>query len=254
MKQLELYQSISGYRYSIDPFILVDFSSPEKDHKIIDFGAGNGVILLLLATRTTSKIIGLEIQSSLLQHARNNIAKAGFNNQISLIQGDIRFSNFFLRNGYFDLVVSNPPYRKLKSGRLNPNSEKAIARHEILITLPELLENTAKLLRSHGKFVIIYIPERYDELLDSMVKKRIIPKRIRFVHSNKTSDSKMFLVEGIKEGKGNPVILDPLYIYDNDGKYTLEMQKIYDSFNYYCGTDSNREVREGDSACKEAGK
>lgn len=231
MNQLELSQSITGYRYSIDSFILADFANPAQENKIIDFGTGNGILPLLLAYKTTSKIIGIEIQSSLLRHALRNIAQRRLKNQVTLIQGDIRFSKSFLKNGYFDIVLSNPPYRKLNSGRLNPNSEKAIARHEILITLPEIVENAANLLCDNGKLVMIYLPERYDELIKTIEEKGLTPNKIRFVHSNRNSDPKMFLVEAIKEGNGDLTILSPLYIYDNNGNYTLEMQKIYDSFN-----------------------
>jgi tRNA1(Val) A37 N6-methylase TrmN6 len=270
MNQLYLLQSVAGYRYSIDSFILADFVSPTEENKIVDFGTGNGIIPLLLSRKTKSKIAGLDIQYSLLQHARRNIAQNRLENQVMLIQGDIRFSKSFLKNGYFDIVVSNPPYRKLNSGRLNPNEEKAIARHEILITLPELLESAFNLLCNKGKLVMIYLPERYDELVRTMAEHGLIPKKIRFICSNRNNNPKMFLIEGVKKEdlplipslarRGNGVerkkspqktehfqkvkakILDPLYIYDNDGNYTLEMQKIYDSFNNNRGTNSNRKI------------
>jgi len=250
---LELFQSGAGYRYSIDSFILADFVSPAEESRIIDFGTGNGVIPLMMTCKTRSKIIGLEIQKSLLQYARNNIVRNNLENQISLIQGDIRYSRSFLKNDFFDIVVSNPPYRKLNSGRLNPNTEKAIARHEILLTMPQLLENAFNLLCDKGKLVMIYLPERYDELVRTMADNGLAPKKVRFVHSTEKSGPKMFLIEGIKREKnylnvpfkrGNEVLsLGPLYIYDNQGNYTLEMQKIYDSFNYNCGTDGDRKIR-----------
>ena len=252
MNQFYLLQSVAGYRYSIDSFILADFASPAEDNKILDLGTGNGIIPLLLSRKTTSKITGLDIQYSLLQHARRNISQNRLEKQVMLIQGDIRFSKSFLKNGYFNIVVSNPPYRKLNSGRLNPNTEKAIARHEILITLPELLENAFNLLCDDGKLVMIYLPERYDELVCTMSNHGLIPKKIRFIYSNKNNNPKMFLIEGVKremispnphfiEKKGD-LIIDPLYIYDNEGNYTLEMQKIYDSFNNNRGADSDRKI------------
>lgn len=237
---MELSQSIDGYRYSIDSFILADFVKPAKESKIIDFGTGNGIIPLLLTHKTSSKIIGLDIQSSLLSHARFNIAQNSLEKQITLIQGDIRFSKSFLKTGYFDIVVTNPPYRKLKSGRLNPNSEKAISRHEIIITLPELIENAANLLSDSGKLDMIYIYERYNELISILEKKGFFLKKIRLVCSNRKSEPKMFLVEAVKKTIDSPhsngetrdgVVLDPLYIYDSNGAYTPEMQGIYDFFN-----------------------
>lgn len=231
LSKLELSQSITGYRYSIDSFILADFVHPSKENKIIDFGTGNGILPLLLARKTTSKIIGVEIQSSLLRYALRNIAQRRLKNQVTLIKGDIKFSKLFLKNSHFDIVVSNPPYRKLKCGRLNPNSEKAIARHEIIITLADIIENAAILLCEYGKLAMIYLPERYDELMSAMIEKRLTPSKIRFVYSNKNSDPKMFLVEAVKKGNGDLTLLSPLYIYDNNGNYTLEMQRIYDFCN-----------------------
>lgn len=243
MNKSELYQSKTGYRYSIDSFILADFISLADGDKIIDFGTGNGVIPLLLTQKTVSKIIGLEIQSSLLKHAWRNTIENKIEKQVALIQGDIRYSRQFLRNSYFDLVVSNPPYRKLNSGRLNPNAEKAIARHEIIITLYDLIDNAGSILKCHGKLVMIYVPERYDELINVLRKNGLIPKKIRFVYSSSTQKTpKMFLIEAVKSGKGERITCDPLYIYDNYGNYSTEMKKIYDSFNNHSGTNCNREV------------
>lgn len=257
MNKLELFQSTVGYRYSIDSFILADFVSPSKGDRVMDFGTGNGIVPLLLARKTRAKITGLEIQGSLLRYARHNISQNGIGKNITLIQGDIRLSKLFFKGGSFNIIVSNPPYRKLNSGRLNPNSEKAIARHEILITLPEIIENAKNLLCDSGKLVMIYLPERYDELINTMEHGGLIPKKIRFVYSNRKSEPKMFLIEGVKspqykgEGNGN-LVLDPLYIYDNKENYTLEMQRIYDSFNNHCRANGNRKIKESGSSSKEA--
>lgn len=253
MHKLNFYQSTSGYRYSIDSFILADFVSSVKGDRVIDLGTGNGIIPLLLARKAKCKIVGLEIQGPLLKHARHNIAQNGLEKEIALIQGDIRLSKLFFKGCSFDTVVSNPPYRKLNSGRLNPISEKAIARHEILITLPELIENTANLLCDSGKLFMIYIPERFSEFISTMHNAGLFPQKVRFVYSTFKSPPKMFLVEGSKAPlyKKGDLIIDPLYIYDDNKNYTLEMQKIYDSFNNYCRPNGHRKIREGSPSCKE---
>jgi tRNA1Val (adenine37-N6)-methyltransferase len=254
MRKSELFQSPAGYRYSIDSFILVDFINPGNEGKIIDFGTGNGILPLLLAYKTPSKIIGLEIQTSLLKHAKDNILQKGLEKNITLIQGDIRQSKNFFKNNLFPLVVSNPPYRKLNSGRLNPNQEKAIAKHEILITLSELIDNAASLLCDKGRFVMIFIFERYKELLKEMKQKDLVAKKIRFVCSNSKSPPKMVLVESIKNGVGDPIVEDPIVIYDSNGNYSLEMKEIYDSFNNHWWTNSSREIGKSHPARKEAEK
>jgi tRNA1Val (adenine37-N6)-methyltransferase len=254
MRKLELFQSPTGYRYSIDPFLLVDFINPGNEDKIIDFGTGNGIVPLLLARKSPSKIIGLEIQTSLLKHARRNILQRGLGKKITLIQGDIRQSQKIFKGSSFNIVVSNPPYRKLNSGRINPNQEKAIARHEILITLSELIDNAANLLCDKGRLVMIFVFERYNELLTEMKQKGLVSKKIRFVCSTSKSSPKMVLVESIKNGGGDPIVEDPIVIYDSNGNYSLEMKEIYDSFNNHWWTNSSREIGKSRPARKEAEK
>lgn len=252
MNKVEFLQNSNGYRYSIDSFILADFVASSEKSKIIDLGTGNGIIPLLLASGTSSKIIGLEIQSSLLKHARLNIVRNKLEKQITLIRGDIRFSKLFFKSNSFDILVSNPPYRALKRGRLNPNLEKAIARHEVLITLPELVENGVCLLRDFGKLFMIYLPERYNELINIMNQKGLTPEKVRFVHSYEKSAPKMFLIEAVKKGKGKTQCLDPLYIYDMNGNYTSEMKKIYDSFDNHSWPNGCRKIRKSSSSGKTA--
>jgi tRNA1Val (adenine37-N6)-methyltransferase len=129
----------------------------------------------------------------------------------------------------YDLVVSNPPFRRVKSGLLNLEEEKAIARHEINLRLNELINAASYLLKAKGRFCIIYHPCRFSELIDTLKKREIEPKRLRFVHSNISSEAKMILLEAVKKGKGGMKVDKPLFIYKENGSYTDELKKIYKS-------------------------
>jgi tRNA1Val (adenine37-N6)-methyltransferase len=130
----------------------------------------------------------------------------------------------------YDLVASNPPFRKLKSGLLNIEEEKAIARHEIKLSLHEFIDAAASLLRTKGRLCLIYHPSRLSELIDALRKKDIEPKRLRFVHSTLSSEAKIFLLEAVKGGRTGLKVDNPLYIYNQDGGYTAEMENIYGIF------------------------
>lgn len=130
----------------------------------------------------------------------------------------------------YDLVVANPPYRKLQSGLLNLKEEKAIARHEIKMSLQEFIDAAASLLRAKGRLCLIYHPSRLSELIDALRRKDIEPKRLRFVHSTLSSEAKIFLLEAVKGGRSGLKVDNPLYLYNQDGSYTAEMENIYGIF------------------------
>ncbi|MFV1951530.1 MAG: tRNA1(Val) (adenine(37)-N6)-methyltransferase [Nitrospinota bacterium] len=212
-EKLHICQSENGYRYSLDPFLLADFTSASKGDRIIDLGAGNGILSLLLSRKfKRSGILGLEIQDSLVEIARQNVLTNRLEHRIEIIKGDIKDVYLLFKEGSFDITVSNPPYRKIESGRISPNPERAIARHEIAITLLELLRGCGYLLRNLGRAFFIYHPSRLKELLQGMKRSGINPCCIRFIHSKAWGEAKMVLAEGIKNGKEELIIMDPLII------------------------------------------
>jgi tRNA1Val (adenine37-N6)-methyltransferase len=127
----------------------------------------------------------------------------------------------------FDLVVSNPPFRKTKTGLISPSDERAMARHEIYLPAPDLMKAAFSLLKHHGRLCIIHLPERLAEVMAAMQQHNLEPKRLRFVHSNLQSEAKMVLIEAVKEGRPGVLVERPLYMYDPDGQYTDEMMEIY---------------------------
>ena len=179
----------------------------------MDLGAGNGILSLLLARKfKKSRILGFEIQDSLVEIARKNVLINRLEHRIEIIKGDIKNIHSLFKQGSFDITVCNPPYRKIGSGRINPNPEKAIARHEIAITLPELLRGCEYILKDLGRAFFIYHPSRLDELLQGMKESGINPCCIRFIHSKAEGEAKMVLIEGVKNGTEELIIMDQLII------------------------------------------
>lgn len=198
-----------AYKHSIDPILLADFVAAGKGDRIIDLGTGSGVIPICLAKRFKDiKIVGLELQDGLVKKARENIREE----TIEIIKGDIRDVKSLFKAESFDIVVGNPPYRKVNDGRINPDKEKAIARHEIEITLSEFIEAVKYLIKNMGSVNIIYHPYRLTELLSLMTENKIAPKRIQFVHPKLDSKAEMVMVEGIKNGRHELIVMKPVII------------------------------------------
>ncbi|MEK9629199.1 MAG: methyltransferase [Nitrospinota bacterium] len=223
-----LIQNDSGYRYSIEPFLLADFARLLPGQEVLDIGTGCGIIPLLMLHREPElRITGIEIQESAAANARENAS--GNQEKIKIIQGDFLETDF--NQNQFDLIVSNPPYRKINSGRINPDEGKAIARHELKLSLPTLLDHARPCLKRNGHIALAYPPLRLQETLRELEKRELFPARIRFIHGNRDAEAKIFLVDAIKEKKSDLIVDSPLYVYNKDGSYSQEMQEIYDSFN-----------------------
>lgn len=210
-----------GYKHSVDPILLADFVEAKKGDRIIDLGTGSGVIPICLAERFKDiEIVGLELQEGLIKIAREktsphlNPPPQGGRNLIEIIKGDIRDVKSIFDAESFDIVVGNPPYRKADDGRINPDKEKAIARHEIEITLSELIKAAKYLVKNLGSVNIIYHPYRLTELLSTMTENKITPKRIQFVHPTTNYKAEMVMVEGIKNGRHELMVMKPLIISD----------------------------------------
>ena len=228
IKNQIIVQNDSGYRYSIEPFLLADFVRLVPGQEALDIGTGCGIIPLLMAYREPElKITGIEIQDSAAANAEKNVAKNQM--KIKIIRGD--FLNLKLTPKQFDLIVSNPPYRKVNSGRINPDKGKAIARHEIKLSLPAMLDKTKLILKKGGHITLAYPPIRLQETLHELRMRELFPSRVRFIHGKKNSQATIFLAEAIKQKKSDLIVDSPLYVYNNDGSYSKEMKEIYDSFN-----------------------
>lgn len=231
IRGIQLYQSKIGYRFSVDSLLLYKFVNLKKVENIADLGAGSGIVGILLAKKYPDAHIALfEIQENLIKLAEKNVVLNRLEDRVKVIRCDLReIATLSFETSSYDLVVSNPPFRKYRSGLINIEEEKAIARHEIKLSLHELINVSSSLLRAKGRLCLIYHPCRLSELIDSLREKDIEPKRLQFVHSNMSSESKMVLLEAVKGGRTGLKVERPLYIYKEDGNYTEEMMEIYGS-------------------------
>jgi tRNA1Val (adenine37-N6)-methyltransferase len=225
---LRVFQKKKGYRFSIDSILLAHFVSLKPRTCAIDLGCGSGIIILILAKRFPHvNYTGLEIQENLLTLAQKNTKLNGLDNRIKILAGDARKIKDIVLARSFDTVIFNPPYRKLKSGRINPQLEKAIARHEIKGSLNIFLQSAQYLLKPGGRVFTIYPAKRLVELVYFFRQSGIEPKKMQLVFSDNVSEAEFALVEGKNGSREELIMAPPLFIYDQNKNYTQEMAGIF---------------------------
>ena len=226
--QLKIIQSPEVFSFSLDAVLLARFCSVPPTGSIVDLCSGNGVIPLLLSTRTKAAITGVEIQERLWGMAVRSVALNHRENQIQMEHADLRdWAMTTTRNGKYDLVTVNPPYLPVPQGHQNLNEHYAIARHEMLCTLEDVIAAASRLVRTGGKVAMVHRPSRIVDILDLMRKYRLEPKRIRFVHPKAGSEANMVLIEGMRDGKPEVRLLPPLIVYDGNNEYCKELLEVY---------------------------
>lgn len=224
---LHLYQKKNGYRFSLDAPLLADFVRLQVSDRVLDLGTGCGIISLILSLKSpTIRLTGLEIQPGLIALADRNRRLNRREGQIRLIRGDISTLPRLFRDSCFDAVVSNPPYRPLRTGRINPRTEKALARHEVLTDLPRLMTGVRHVLKDQGRLFLIYPARRLAALMAAARGEGLEPKRLRLVHSFAGSRGAWTLLEALKNGKEELTILPPLPVYERPGVYSPEARRI----------------------------
>jgi tRNA1Val (adenine37-N6)-methyltransferase len=215
--QLKIIQSTHGYRFSVDALLLSDFVSIRPGDVVIDLGAGCGIISLLLAKRgRAGSIVGLEIQEELAFQAKRNAVLNGFEECITVLRADLRALPVASRCA--DVVVCNPPYRTRKSGRINPDPGKALARHEIAMNLLDILAAAKTLLRTGGKLALIYTANRLADVFSRMRSQDLEPKRLQLIHPDSASHAKLAMIEGRLGGKSGLTILSPIF---GQGRFSI---------------------------------
>lgn len=215
--KLRLVQSRTGYRFSIDAVLLSEFVTIKEDDVVVDLGTGCGIIpLMLLSKKPVKHAYGLEIQWELAFQTARNVVLNGFSDKMSVVMGDIR--NSPLTDACADVVVCNPPYRKKDSGRINPDRQRAIARHEILASLDDILNTTKRLLKPKGRLAIIYPVERLADLMTKTRTLNLEPKRLRLIYPGMGSEAKLAMVEAYLGGRAGLKVLPPLV---DQGEYSI---------------------------------
>jgi tRNA1Val (adenine37-N6)-methyltransferase len=225
--RMRVKQPRRGYRFSIDAVLLAGEVAPRARDRVVDLGTGCGIIPMLLAFgHPDLRLWGVELQADLAALAAENIRDNGWADRVTILQTDMRRLGPERFSGSVDRVVANPPYRRDRSGRVNPDAQCAVARHEIAITLPELLVTAKRILKTGGRFHVIYSAERAAELLARMCAEGIEPKRLRSIHSAAGEDARRVTVEGIKAGRPGLTVSPPLVVYDEGGSYSTEVQAM----------------------------
>lgn len=227
--RLRIIQKKGGYRFSVDAILLAHYSAHLPARAAIDLGTGSGIIPLILARKTaTPTIVGVEVQEEMADMARRTMLLNGLTGRVSILSQDLRTIGDSFPPASFDLVVSNPPYYPLTNGRINPAEEKAIARHEILLRLDDLVTCARYLVGPSGSFVIIYPAKRLLELIAALTAGALKPRLLRIIHSQKNGEGKLVVVEAGRGGNPELEIAPPLFVYDQGGGYSGAMQHIYD--------------------------
>ena len=226
--ELTVYQEKDGYRFSIDAVLLAGLTRVRASDKVIDLGTGCGVIPLILNHRKRgASYVGLEIQSELVALARKNIEINSLTDRIKILQMDFREASDHFRPESFDLLMSNPPYRRVHTGRINPNRQRAVARHEIAGSVAEVFAAGKFLLPTGGRLAVIYPASRLIYLLRVAHRFGFSPQRLVIIHSDASSPAKLVHLESRKDGGDELLIEAPFCIYQDDGSYSKTMLKLY---------------------------
>lgn len=226
--RLRLRQPRAGYRYSIDSILLAHQARLAVGDTVLDLGTGCGIVPLILCYRHPQILVwAVEIQTALSDLALRNTIENNLQNRITVINADLRNLPSSGLPQTFDWVVTNPPYRRTNSGRLNPDTMRAVARHELSAKLEDVLLAASRQLTSGGRFLAIYTTERLPEMLAGMRAVGIEPKIQRMVHTRIQNDSKRVLIEGIKNARRGITVPPPLIIHESDGSYTREVQEMF---------------------------
>lgn len=226
---LIVYQGKKGYRFSLDAVLLAGLSKIKPTDRILDLGTGCGVVPLILAYRKLGKTLeGIEIQPELAALAQKNVETNGFSDRIRILEMDYRqVTSFFPAEG-FDVALSNPPYRKIHSGRINPDRQRAIARHELEGSIRDVFAASRHMLPTGGRLAVIYPAARLDHLLVTAHEHGFSPKELTLIHSDVSSPGRLVHLECRKGGGEELRVAPPFFIYRADGVYTEAMQTIYE--------------------------
>lgn len=229
-KNLKIIQDNDMFNFSLDSVLLPNFVTLNKKAKnILDIGCGNAPIPLILSTKTSAKITGVEIQKEVYDLAIESVKLNKKKDQIHILNKDINDYYNEIETDSFDVITCNPPFFKYKdTSNTNKNDYKTIARHEVKLNLSQLFLIAKKLLKNNGVIAIVHRPERFVEVIDEMRKNNIEPKRAQFVYPKKDLEANIMLIEGSKNGKPGLKILPPLYSHNEDGEYTEDIKKYFE--------------------------
>jgi len=224
----KIIQNKEKFCFGMDAVLLSGFAVVKKNENVLDLGTGTGIIPILLEAKTEGReFIGLEIQEESADMANRSVALNNLADKVKIINGDIKEAANIFGKGTFNVVTSNPPYMNDMHGIKNPDMPKAIARHEVLCTLEDVVREAAYVLKPNGRFYMVHRPHRLIEIVEMLKKYKLEPKRIKFVHPFIEKEANMVLIEALKGGKSMVKIEKPIIVYKEQGVYTDEIYDIY---------------------------
>lgn len=225
---LKIIQRPDMFHFSLDSTLLADFVVTNvKTKNIIDLGTGNAPIPLFLSLKTNAHIVGVDIQEAAYDLALRSVKLNKLESQITIEHDDIKGIHKKYENGVFDIVTCNPPFFKyLETSNVNENEFKTIARHEVLVTLEDVVREAKRLLTTKGSLYLVHRTERLMDLMVLLSKYKFSVKRLRFVYSKAGENSNMVLLEASNNGKTIVKVCPPLVVHYKDG-YTDEIRRIF---------------------------
>ncbi|WP_143322184.1 tRNA1(Val) (adenine(37)-N6)-methyltransferase [Clostridium sp. HBUAS56010] len=224
----QIIQKRDGFCFGMDAVLLSGFAQVKQGERAIDLGTGTGIIPLLLEAKYDGiHYTGLEIQEEMADMARRSVALNHLEEKINIVTGDIKEASRLFGAASFDVVTSNPPYMNDAHGLKNPHVPKAIARHEVLCTLDDVVRESARLLRPGGRFYMVHRPHRLIEIITALKSYGLEPKRMKMVHPFVDRDANMVLIESVRGGRTMIKVESPIVVYKEQGVYTEEIYTIY---------------------------
>lgn len=226
MQVLKLSQPEKGYRYNIDSMLLSRFAQFHEGETVCDLGSGVGLLAILALIRgKAEKAWALEVQEELIQYIHQNSEKYSLQNKLEIIQANWKEVKSHLKAASIDLVMSNPPYRKLQSGKAPKQSVKAIAKHEIEGSMSDLIKAARYLMKRKGRFVVIYPCLRLEDFITALAQQKLKLQRLQFIHPFSNRSATHFMAEAVPSVAGEIVLEAPLIIYQDKDHYRPEIEE-----------------------------
>lgn len=227
-KGLRIIQNPNEFCFGMDAVLLSHFAKPRPGDRVVDLGTGTGIIPILMSGRSIGTVFyGIEIQSHVAHMARRSVQLNGLEDRIQIIEGDLKESPHYLGKGKYQMVTANPPYKKIGTGLVNPNKAKAMARHEILCNLDDVLKAATQLLAWKGRLVMVHRPNRMADILSGIARYGLEPKIMQLIYPSLKKPPNMLLIEAVLGGKPHLSWLPPLVVFKDNGEFTEELREIY---------------------------